>query len=272
MGALSCDAWGDALMKLLSDMGVGRAGVQRRLKAPTRQVYIAKDARGDYTFEGFSEDDPAAFADAHLFADSIPSACFVVADFLILGTLSLAYADTRQSVRHSVGLARSHQVPILVDVNWQAMFWPQPREAPGYIYDLLKAVQFLKVSAREADWLFGTRSPAAIACQFPHLKGVLMLTEGKGCHYEFRGIGGYVPEFEVDIEEMTGANDAFVAGFVHQLMNRGLSCLSDAQSVNDIVVYASAVSALTKTRPGAIAAFPTPKEVEVFLYLNSQPL
>ena len=29
------------------------------------------------------------------------------------------------------------------------------------------------------------------------------------------------------------------------------------------------VAALTTTRPGAIAALPTPKEIEVFLYLNS---
>ena len=38
VGAVGQDAWGDALLTLLSDMGVNHAGVQRRLKAPTREV------------------------------------------------------------------------------------------------------------------------------------------------------------------------------------------------------------------------------------------
>lgn len=275
VGAIGSDSWGDALVGLLGDVGVGQLGVQRRMKAPTRRVYIVSNDEGDRSFAGFSENDPTVFADAHLFADGLASERFVNADFLVLGTLSLAYPDTRQAVERAVSLASSHRMPILVDVNWLPMFWPHPQDAPGRIYDLLKSVQFLKVSESEADWLFGTQSPEKIGKHLPNLRGVLVTASAAGtmhCRYGFKGIAGYVPRFDVDVEETTGADAAFTAGFVHQLMQNGLACLLDEQSAQEVVVYASAVSALTSTRPGAIAGLPTPKEVEAFLYLNSPAL
>lgn len=268
IGAVGSDPWGDALVKLLADMGVGHKGVQRRLKAPTREVYITNDEGGDRAFAGFSESDPTVFADAHLFADALDRALFTGADFLILGTLSLAYPDTRQSVEQAVRLATQNRTPILIDVNWRPMFWPTPTDAPSRVYDLIKQAQFLKVSDDEAEWLFGTQSAQAIAHQLPHLEGILVTAGSKGCEYWLMGNQGALPAFDVDVEETTGAGDAFTAGFVHQLLQKRPTCLRDAKIARDIVRYASAVGALTTTRPGAIAALPAPNEVEVFLYLN----
>ena len=154
------------------------------------------------------------------------------------------------------------------------MFWPKPAEAPSRIYDLLQKTHFLKVSADEADWLFGTQSAQAIAHQLPHLKGVLVTAGERGCEYCFttltgaKQIGGQVAGFEVDVEETTGAGDAFTAGFIHQLLHKGISCLHDEAAAREVVTFSSAMGALTTTRPGAIAALPTPSEIEVFLYLN----
>lgn len=282
IGAVGADHWGDALLTLLDDMHVGRRCVQRRHKAPTRQVYLTKNETGNdqrnaeqtsFAFAGFSESDPAIFADAHLFANALEADFFVKADFLLIGTLSLAYPDTREAVEHALSIASAHNVPILVDVNWRPMFWSKPAEAPGRIYDLLRKVQFLKISESEADWLFGTLSARAIAHQFPQLKGVLItagdqVSGGNGVHYCFRQVIGHVPSFEVDVEDVAGASDAFTAGFVHQLLKQGTLCLDDETKANEVVRYASAMGALATTRPGAIAALPTANEVEVFLYLN----
>ena len=249
-------------------MNVGRQGVQSRHKAPTRRVYITTDAEGERTFAGFSEHDSAAFADAHLFAGSLSSELFMGGNFLIIGTLPLAYLDSRESVTEAIAIARRNRIPILVDVNWRPMFWPKPAEAPSRIYDLIKKVNFLKVSKAEADWLFGTVSARAIAQQLPHLSGVLITAGPAGCEYCFGDIAGTLPGFVVDVEETTGAGDAFTAGFIHQLIKRGVACLDDEESARQAVRYANAMGALTTTRLGAIAALPLPNEVEVFLYLN----
>ncbi|MGB3668936.1 MAG: carbohydrate kinase [Phormidesmis sp.] len=274
IGAVGQDHWGKALVKLLGDMNVGHRGVQYRLKAPTREVYVVKESNGDRTFAGFSESDPTVFADAHLFSSAIEPALFKSASFLVLGTLLLAYPDSRESVEQAVALAAERGASILVDVNWRPMFWPKPAEAPIRIYDLLQKTHFLKVSDDEAYWLFGTKSAQAIAHQLPHLKGVLVTAGQQGCHYCFptltgaKQIEGHIAGFEVDVEETTGAGDAFTAGFVHQLLHKGVSCLHDGAAAHEVVTFASAMGALTTTRPGAIAALPTPSEIEVFLYLN----
>lgn len=267
VGAIGKDHWGDALVQLLDDMGVGREGVQRRIKAPTRKVYVSRNADNEVIFAGFS-DDPTVFADAHLFADALNPALFIRASFLILGTLSMAYLDTRQSLERAVDIAREQNVSILVDVNWRPMFWPQPAAAPALVYDLIQKAQYLKVSDDEAEWLFATTSASAIAHQLPHLKGVLVTTSEQGCRYWLMNNAGALPGFNLDSEDATGANDAFTAGFVHQLLQRGEACLQDPNVARQVVTYASAVSALTTTRPGAIAALPTPTEIAAFLYLN----
>ncbi len=279
IGAVGKDSWGEALVKLLRDMKVGRRGVQYRLKVPTRQVYFTQNLQREtaeqgvqYTFAGFSGSDSTRFADAHLFSGALAVDLFADASVLVLGTVSLAYLDARESVERAVELAIANNLHVVVDVNWQPMFWNKPAEAPGRVYDLLRKVHFLKVSEQEADWLFGTASANAIARQFPHLKGVLVVTKAKGCDYCFRQgaswLKGSVASFVVDVEDTTGASEAFTAGFVHQLLHRSADVFADEASAQHALTYASAVSALTKTRLGAIAALPTPNEVEVFLYLN----
>ena len=267
IGAVGKDHWGDALVQLLDDMAVGREGIQRRIKAPTRQVYVSRNADNEPTFAGFS-DDPTVFADAHLFADALDPALFIQASFLILGTLSLAYTDTRQSLDRAVDLAHEQNLSILVDVNWQPMFWAQPAEAPARIYNLIQKAQYLKLSNHEAEWLFATTSASVIARQLPHLKGVLVTAGEQGCRYWLMNNAGALPSFELDVEDSTGAGDAFTAGFIHQLLQKGEVCLREPDIARQVVTYASAVSALTTTRPGAIAALPTATEVDVFLYLN----
>lgn len=272
VGAVGRDAWGDALVTLLSDMGVEHGGMQKRLKVPTREVYITCDRAGRRTFSGFSDSEPALFADAHLFADSLDSILFSKADLLVLGTLGMAYLDTRQAMQRAIQFAQGAATPILVDVSWQPMFWPQPSEAAGYTYDLISNAQFLKVSRAEAEWLFSTVSAATIAHQLPHLQGILITDEQQGCQYFLMGNEGHVAGFEVDVEDTTGARDAFTAGFIHQLLR--LSANDSGAQPNEAiacqaVTYACAAAALTTTRMGAIAALPTTTEIEAFLYLRA---
>ena len=272
VGAVGKDGWGDALVTLLSDMGVEHTGVQRRLKVPTREVYITCDRAGERTSSSFSDRDPALFADAHLFADSLDRALFSKAELLVLGLCGMAYSDTKQAVEQAIQFVQEIQTPIFVDIDWQPMFWPQPSEATGCAYDLIGKAQFLKVSKVEAQWLFSTVSAVAIAHQFPHLQGVFITDERQGCEYCLMGNEGYVSGFDVDIEETTGARDAFTAGFIHRLLRlsaKDKDALADEAIARQAVTYACAVAALTTTRMGAIAALPTVTEIDAFLYLNA---
>jgi fructokinase len=145
------------------------------------------------------------------------------------------------------------------------MFWADPLEAIPLIRELIKQVDFLKLSTEEAEWLFETIDPGAISYRLNSVEGVIVTAGEDGCYYCISEQEGRVPAFDVDVVDTTGAGDAFVAGFLHQLCQGGMKQLKTAEAIINMVVYASAVGALTTTKPGAIASQPTAAEVMTFL-------
>ena len=123
----------------------------------------------------------------------------------------------------------------------------------------------LKLAKEEAQWMFNTADPAAIAQTLDHLEGVIVTDGAKGCAYCLGGHLGERDGFQVSVQDTTGAGDGFVAGFLQQLLQGGIHTLSDPRAVYRMVIYASAVGALTTQKPGAIAAQPNQTQVEQFL-------
>jgi fructokinase len=268
IGCVGADEPGDNLVSLLNDIGVNTAGVQRHASAPTRQIYVIRTETGDRQFVGFGDRYTAEFADTFLRADAIPVGLFESADYLVFGTLEMAYDATGKAIHHALDLADQHQVKTVLDVNWRPMFWEDEDAAKSIIESLLSRVDFLKLSDEEASWLFDTQEPGVIAQHLGDVAGVVVTAGEHGSAYCLSGHSGKVPAFSVDVEETTGAGDSFLAGLLHQFCERGIHNLSQPTVAHDVVTYASAVGALTATRPGAIAAQPTQAEVEAFWHLQ----
>ncbi|QUY43304.1 carbohydrate kinase [Acaryochloris marina] len=266
IGCIGDDAPGRQLTELLQQTTVNTQGIQTA-EAPTRQVYVTRTVEGDRTFAGFGTYDTAAFADTQLQADHLPVDLFTSADYLILGTLELAYPQSAAAVRQSIHLAQQHQVQILIDVNWRPVFWADPDEARQIILQLLPDANYLKLAEEEALWLWNTTNPTAIMKRLPTVQGIIITAGAEGCAYSFQNIDGTCPGFTVEVQDTTGAGDAFVAGFIHQLLTQGHP--ADVQAAQAMMTYASAVGALTTTKAGAIAAQPTAHEVATFL--QAQP-
>jgi fructokinase len=265
IGAVGEDEPGNALVKLLQDIGVETTGIQRHPTAPTRQVYVTRDLGGDRTFAGFGQYDTAEFADTRLQAKQLPDALFQEADFLVLGTLELAYPESEQAIYRALELAEHYDLKIVLDVNWRPVFWDEPKIAHQKIPELFKRVDFLKLSKEEAEWLFETADPGAITYRLASIEGVLVTDGENGCTYCLGENEGKLPAFSIPVVDTTGAGDSFLAGFIHQLSHYGIHSLRDAETAKRIVTYASAVGALTTIKPGAIASQPTTAEVEAFL-------
>lgn len=265
VGCVGEDESGNQLVQLLQDIGVDSTGVQRHPTAPTRQVYVVRSEKGEREFAGFGELDTSKFADAFLNASKLPESLFENADFLVIGTLELAYPQTREAITRALQLANQYDLKILVDVNWRPMFWPDPSIAKPLIQQLLKKVDFLKITKEEAELLFDTTDAGAITHRLDSVEGVLVTDGDKGCNYCLGEQESTLPAFSVDVKDTTGAGDGFVAGFIHQVCQHGLKSFATPESAQKVVKYASAVGALTTLKPGAIAAQPTAEEVEAFL-------
>lgn len=265
IGCLGKDEAGRSLKQLLLETGVNCQGIQEHPNAPTRQVYVLRSRDGDREFAGFGDHSPDQFADAFLQADQLPIPLLEQAQFLVIGTLELAYPTTRRAVFRALELANTYNIKVLVDVNWRPMFWHYPEEAIPLIKQLWQFVDFVKFSREEAQWLFNTAESGAIAHQLSSIEGVFVTDGGETISYYLNDFEGKIPTFAVSVEDTTGAGDSFVAGLVHQLCQKGLNNFSNAHSVKESIIYASAVGGLTTTRSGAIAAQPTDSEVKQFL-------
>ncbi|QSV66856.1 MAG: carbohydrate kinase [Aphanizomenon flos-aquae DEX188] len=265
MGAVGEDEPGNKLVKLLQDVGVDTTGVQRHPTAPTRQVYVTRDSGGDRTFAGFGKYNTSEFADTYLQSAKLSPALFAEADFLVLGTLELAYPESEQAVLRSLELAEQYNLKIILDVNWRPVFWQDENTAKTKILALLKRFDFLKLTKEEAQWLFDTTDPGAITYRLNSLEGVLVTDGEHGCAYCLGENEGKIPAFSMSVVDTTGAGDGFLAGFIYQLQQVGIKNLKDAETAKRIVTYASAVGALTTIKPGAIASQPTAAEVDAFL-------
>jgi fructokinase len=265
MGAVGEDEPGNKLVKLLQDVGVDTTGVQRHPTAPTRQVYVTRDSGGDRTFAGFGKYNTSEFADTYLQSAKLSPALFAEADFLVLGTLELAYPESEQAVLRSLELAEQYNLKIILDINWRPVFWQDENTAKTKILALLKRFDFLKLTKEEAQWLFDTNDPGAITYRLNSLEGVLVTDGEHGCAYCLGENEGKIPAFSMSVVDTTGAGDGFLAGFIYQLQQVGIKNLKDAETAKRIVTYASAVGALTTIKPGAIASQPTAAEVDAFL-------
>ncbi|MGK7937317.1 MAG: carbohydrate kinase [Xenococcaceae cyanobacterium] len=268
IGCIGQDQAGDELVKLLDSLGVDTTGIQRHPLAPTRQVYVLHSPEGDRSFAGFGDRQPHEFADAYLAAENLPTDLFLEAEFLVIGTLELAYLQTRGAVFRALELAADYDVKVVLDINWRPMFWRNSREARLLIQKLWEYVDFLKLAEEEAQWLFNTTDAGAIFHRLNTVEGVLVSGGNKAVSYCLSENEGKVTPFSVSVQDTTGAGDAFVAGFIHQLCQKKISSLKEPNIAKEIVTYACAVGGLTTTKPGAIAAQPTAAEVENFLSNN----
>jgi fructokinase len=268
VGCVGEDELGRSLLDLLKTTDVETSGIQTD-PAPTRTVLVLRSETNDRSFVAFGDQrNTTEFADTHLKADRIPVELFQHADYLVIGTLLMAYPDSRAAIEQALEFAEQFFVKVVLDVNWRPVFWNDPSLAPGIIHELVKRSDFLKLAEEEADWLFETTDPGVIAHRLETLEGVLVTAGEKGCGYCLGGKEGKVPAFSIEVEDTTGAGDSFLAGFVHQLCQHSLHHLS--QDAESVVRYASAAGALTTTRSGAIDAQPTGAEVDAFLFFQQQ--
>lgn len=277
IGAIGQDGMGAALLEVLRSNQVSIAGVQLIPATPTRSVFVTRNAAGDRTFAGFANQRSSeSFADTQLNADQLPVELIQSAQYLVTGTLLLAYPKSEAAVRRTLELAKAAGVNCVIDLNWRPVFWADEAIAKSKILDIIPQADYLKLTDEESQWLFGHEDVRKIRSKFPQLKAILMTKGAKGCRYWMavreQGVVsdaiGEVPAFKVDVEDTTGAGDSFLAGFLHQL------CLQDPDYVSpdvirSIITYASATGALTTVKRGAIAASPTAAEVVAFLHLET---
>jgi fructokinase len=266
ISCLGADEVGRKLAGLLTDIGVDIVGLQYAQTASTRQVYVVRSVDGDRSFAGFINGLATdKFADVFLDAGQLPEHLFSQAKLLSIGTISLADPMSRSATDRALELAGKYGLQIFVDVNWRSMFWDDPHRAKIVILDVLNRADFIKMSDDEAEWLLESIDPQLIRQQLPHSQGIFITAGAKGCYYSLDRQNGFVPAFDVDAIDTTGAGDSFVAACIHQLCQAGIESIQSQEAAVKFIRYAAAAGAITTLHAGAIDAQPTDADIVKFL-------
>lgn len=300
IGVIGNDDDGAKLLDVMKECNLPAQMVQRS-ERPTRRVQVTRDDSGERRFAGFEGDLPSeAFADCDLDVNKLSGTWLYAADYLVTGTLSLASEQGRQAMMKLKKVADDLNLVRFVDVNWRPVFWKHQSESEvrSIILDYLQGAKLIKLTDEEAEWLLDVPKEEALATpnkilkMFPDCVGLLVTAGERGCAYAFAKHGGSMPAFEIPIVDTTGAGDAFTAGFIHELikatntwqeelvdlvgyddpMPRGhqipamriARALENKNLAADVVVYGSAVGAMTCMEEGAIAAQPSARLANKF--------
>jgi len=260
VGCVGQDRAGEFLLHFLQAAGVDTTQVKVLPDAQTREVFVARDSAGDRHFVKTTGN-----ADLFLAPQHLSPQYWRDAQFLVLGTIPLANPETSRAVGRALKLAEAGFVRVVVDINWRPLFWQQPAQAQQLIPILLKHADFLKLSHEEAFEFFHTSAPAAIAQKFNHLEGVIVTEGEQGCRYLLGERQSRCPALKVNAVDTTGAGDAFLAGFIAQLMQHSLQDLADPVIAYQMIRFATAMGALATTCLGAIHPDLSPSLVQQML-------
>jgi fructokinase len=213
-------------------------------------------------------------ADTLLTIDDISETLFAETHILHFGSISLLQGTTPEAILQTAERLKGKAL-LSFDPNLRPEL---VHDEPGYRKRLQRALALadvVKLSDVDLSWMMPGLSPEQalheLLTQGPAL---VVITQGAKGVIGAR-VGGSavkIPTFSVDIADTVGAGDAFCAGLLTQLVERGITTRENLQHISkdelsDLLRFAAGVAALNCMRSGANP----PQRIEVDQFLQQQP-
>lgn len=257
--------------------GVDTDGVIVDASAATRAAVVERTEGGNRVTLSLTTTN---CADANLSSSDLSETQFKVASAFYFGSTALAREPVAGAVWQALDWARKHNLLVVSDANiWPAM-WSDEATCKKTILASLAAIDVLKVNLSELEYLTGSSSLEA-AVELRRSTGLVMLLvtmAERGAFVVTAEGSALVPTFDVEVKEVAGAGDAFVATVIGALLanetsggnsrRASVAALPLARAV-DIVVRANAAGALVASRLGAACAMPTASEIDTLVERGS---
>ena len=259
IGCVGDDLYCRLLRDTLVRYGVSAAGLQVTEKANTTLAIVMVDDRGERSFSFYRK--PGA--------DTMINAAQAVkdlgdTDILHFGSVSLTDPACRDAVVTVIRRAKESGALITYDPNYRAALWENEETAVEQMRAVLPLCDIVKISDEETMLLCGVREPEAALEKLTGL-GVRLAVVTLGAHGAMWRCGkmqGRVPGCPVKVADTNGAGDTFFGALLSRIAVRGgLEGLSE-DDLNSFVRFANKAASITTSRPGAIPAMPTLKEVQ----------
>jgi fructokinase len=224
---------------------------------------LSSHAPSTLAFVAIEEGEPVyAFYDegsAHtlLAPDEVPTELLEETTILHFGSISLLRGTTPAAVLQTAHRLKGRAL-LSFDPNLRPGLVRDPTSYRALLDALFSLADIIKVSAADLAWLAPGQSieqaAADLLARGPAL--VAVTQGGEGVLALRQGSRTEVPGFSVEVKDTVGAGDAFSAGLLAALVERGVTSRSGLQkmpgeALTAALTFGAAVAALTCMRQGA---------------------
>jgi 2-dehydro-3-deoxygluconokinase len=258
-GRIGQDSLGDLVLRELTAEGLQVTGV-RDEKAPTG-LMIKENRTPDASKVWYYR---SGSAGSKLCRDDLSKPALASAKVLhITGITSALSASAADAVNWAIREAKDAGVLVSFDLNYRSALWT-PEEAGKAFRDIVADVDLVFAGDDEARLVVSGDDPAELALKLAALgpeQAVVKLGE-RGAAAHIDGNAYQVPAVAVRAIDTVGAGDAFVAGYISDLLN--------GASPAERLTTAALVGAFACTVPGDWEG--NPRRSELNLLSASEPV
>ncbi|MCM3729497.1 carbohydrate kinase [Neobacillus cucumis] len=260
---LGNDAFGDFLLEQLQQAGVMTDKISRTSEANTGLAFVSLRADGERDFSFYRK--PSA--DLLLHESEIEENWFEEGDILHFCSVDLVESPMKQAHVKAIRLAKDKGSIISFDPNVRLPLWEHPEACRKTILEFIPKAQLVKISDEELEFITGINEvDRAIQSLFVgDVKAVIFTKGSQGAELYVKGQQFQSSGFAVDVQDTTGAGDAFIGGFLYKLLEKNVRQQNLEEVLHkyyqEILTYANASGALTTTGKGAISSLPTKEEI-----------
>jgi fructokinase len=265
IGKVGHDQFGYFLKNVLDEINIDTSGLVISEKTNTTLAFVQLDHSGDRTFSFYRDpgaDTTLEIADVNF--DSIKNS-----KIFHFGSVSMTHNPSAETTLTAASFAKQNGVLISFDPNLRESLWDDLELAKDMMYKGLELSDVVKISEDELFFLTGVsdleKGSRIITDQYQvHL---LFITLGSnGCFFRQGEKTGYVPGYEVHVQDTTGAGDGFLGGVLYKILEK--KCEIDnltKEELIEIASFANAVGGLATTKRGAILSMPSLDESNTFI-------
>ena len=265
IGKVGKDMFGDYLKSVLDSHDIDTSGLLQTSKYNTTLAFVKLDENGERSFSFYRN--PGA--DLMIYPFDVKNEIIEQSRIFHFGSVSMTGIPARDATLGAAEYAKKLGKIVSYDPNLRIRLWSSAEEARKYILEGMKYADVLKISDDEFEFLLDDVSlaeGAKLLAQSFDIKLVVVTRGAKGSYYKCGEFEGELPTLKIDTVDTTGAGDAFTAGLLNKLTDKGMERAEDfekltKEDLEECVKFGLAVGSLCTKKKGAIPAMPELDEV-----------
>ena len=253
LGGVSTDAFGQRIMRLLTQDGV-EYGLGTPVPAPTTLAIAQIDEHGAATYRFMMDSTSACDVTPERGLAAVPAGTKVIH----VGTLGLVLEPLADATRAIVAAAPAERI-VMVDPNCRPSVMTSSEVFDRTLASVLERADVVKVSGDDLAFMHpGTDALEAARGLQASTGAVVLFTDGANAVHVITAAGERrldVPR--VPVVDTVGAGDSFSGGFLAWWLASGLGreALADLDKVEAAARHGITVAGITCQRPGAEPPF-----------------